>query len=121
MKRIGSIQATHKQVHAKLEWKTCDLGIRLPARVFIVVAGSEGADILFLPPSGIGDIRVCAAPGAAPGWTTSSVFVNGQRVSSGESGRPVYYLLNARYFAITYDLATRDALVRGLALTAAQC
>jgi hypothetical protein len=25
MKRIGSVQATHKQVHAKLEWKTCDL------------------------------------------------------------------------------------------------
>ena len=98
-----------------------DLGVRLPARVFIVLAGSEGADILFLPPSGIGDIRVCTAPGAAPGWTTSTVFVNGQRVSSGESGRPVYYLLNGRYFAITYDVATRDALTRGLGLTAAEC
>ena len=98
-----------------------DLGVRLPARVFIVLAGSEGADILFLPPSGIGDIRVCAAPGAVPGWTTSTVFVNGQRVSSGESGRPVYYLLNAHYFAITYDVATRDALTNGLGLTAAEC
>jgi hypothetical protein len=98
-----------------------DLGVPLSARVFIVVPGSQGADILFLPATGIGDIRVCAAPGAAPGWTRSDVFVNGQRVSSGESGRPVYHLLNARYFAITYDVATRDALAHGLGLTAAQC
>ena len=98
-----------------------DLGVPLSARVFIVVPGSQGADILFLPPTGIGDIRVCAAPGAAPGSTTSTVFVNGQRVSSGESGRPVYYLLNARYFAITYDVATRDALTHGLGLNGAQC
>jgi hypothetical protein len=97
-----------------------ELGVRLPARVFIAAAGSEGADILFLPSTGVGDIRVCSAPGA-PGWTTSTVFVNGQRVSSADSPRPIYYALSSRYFVIAYDQRTSEALIQGLGLTAARC
>jgi hypothetical protein len=97
-----------------------DLGVRLPARVFIVAAGSEGADVLFVPPAGIGDIRVCSGPGAS-GLTTSTVFVNGRRVSSGDSIRPVYYAMNSQYFVIAYDQRTREALIQGLGLTPARC
>jgi hypothetical protein len=97
-----------------------DLGVRLPARVFIVAAGSEGADVLFVPPAGICDIRVCTGPGAS-GFTTSTVFVNGQRVSSGDSIRPVYYAMNSHYFVIAYDQRTSEALIQGLGLTPAHC
>jgi hypothetical protein len=48
----------------------------------------------------------CAVQPRAAGSTTSTVFVNGQRVSSAESIRPVYYLLNSSYVAITYDRPT---------------
>jgi hypothetical protein len=97
-----------------------DLGVRLPARVFIVAAGSEGADVLFVPPAGIGDIRVCSGPGAS-GWTTSTVFVNGRRVSSADSNRPVFYAMNSQYFVIAYDQRTSEALVQGLGLSLARC
>jgi len=97
-----------------------DLGVMLPARVFIVTAGSHGADVLFLPAQSLGDIRVCAAPGTSA-RTRYTVSVNGQRVSGSDAGQLIYYLVNSQLFVIAYDTRTSDALQRGLGLTAARC
>ncbi len=91
------------------------------ARVFIVDAGSRGADILFLealPPT----LQVCATP-SPPGYVRYTILVNGQRASSGDSpeGRPVYYLVSSQFFVIAWDEATSAALQRGLGVAPAGC
>jgi hypothetical protein len=97
------------------------LGPIRPARVFMVAAGSRGADILFLdaaPPN----LQVCAAP-SPPGYVRYTVSVNGQRASSGDSpeGKPVFYLVSSQFFVIAWDEATSAALQRGLGVAPARC
>ncbi len=98
-----------------------DLGSLQPARVFIVTAGSAGADVLFLKGRGVGPIGVCGAPGSAVGRTTYAISVGGQRTITIDSGQDVYFLVSADYFAIAYDGGSRGALVRGLGPVAADC
>jgi hypothetical protein len=97
------------------------LGQVLPARVFIVTSGpvaggfGQGADVLFLPPR-FGTIEVCSRPGAAPGRTIYTLFVDGRKTSDADSAAPVYYLVGTEYFVIAYDPRARDALEHGLGL-----
>ncbi len=96
-----------------------NLGGQLPARSFIAVPGQAGADVLFLD-GAQRDIRVCAAPGAA-GRTLYSIFVNGQRATDVDAGQPVFFAAGAAFFVEAYDVATYDALRRGLGLTPGHC
>lgn len=97
------------------------LGAPRPARVFIVAAGSRGADVLFLdPPSSA--VRVCASP-SPPGYVRYTVLVDGQRASSGDApeGKPAFYLVSSAFFVVAWDEATSAALQRGLGVTPARC
>lgn len=95
------------------------LGPRLPARSFIVAPGQEGADVIFLDGSQK-DIRVCGAA-SSPGRTVYSVSVNGLRTSGIDAGQPVFFAVSGTFFVEAYDVATYDALRRGLGLTTAHC
>ena len=96
-----------------------NLGGQLPARSFIVVPGQAGADVLFLD-GAQRDIRVCAAPGAA-GRTLYSIFVNGQRPTEVDAGQPVLFAASGSFFVEAYDIASYDALRRGLGLAPGHC
>jgi hypothetical protein len=96
------------------------LGTLLPARSFIITAGSAGADVLFLRGRGVGPINVCAAPGST-GRTVYFVYVAGQRTVGIDAGQAVYFLISSDYFVTAYDRTTRDALAGGLGLVAPDC
>lgn len=97
------------------------LGAPRPARVFIVAAGSRGADVLFLDATPA-NLQVCAAP-SPPGYVRYTVSVNGQRASSGDApeGKPEFYLVSSSFFVIAWDEATSAALQRGLGVSLARC
>lgn len=97
------------------------LGAPRPARVFIVAAGSRGADVLFLDAAPPG-LQVCAAP-SPPGFVRYTVTINGQRASIGDvpEGKPVFYLVSSQLFVIAWDEPTSAALQRGLGVAPARC
>lgn len=101
------------------------LGRRVPARSFVVAYGPPsggfglGAEVLFLRGQGLGQIMVCDAPWGSLGRMIYSVYVDGQRTSGSDAVGPVYYLVSPDYFAIAYDIQSRDALAQSLGLVSA--
>jgi len=111
------------------------LGLRLPARAFVVTPGplsgglGQGADVVLVKDapfvkgagSAVDAIRVCGAPGSPPTRVTYVTYVDGQRVQSSDAVAPIYHLVSADYFVKAYDARTADALMRALGVVPAQC
>ena len=98
------------------------LGSTLQARVFTAAPtwGAGGADIVFLDDS-VTDIRVCAAPAAAIGWTIYTISVDGRAVQRIEAAQVVLFSLGPGFFVQAFDTTTSDALRQGLGLEAPRC
>jgi hypothetical protein len=98
------------------------LGSMRPARAFTAapIWGAGGADVLFLEEP-IGDVRVCTAPSAIPGWTINTLFVNDRQVDRSEAGQLVRFSVGQGYFVQAWDERTSDALRQGLGLQAPRC
>lgn len=97
------------------------LGAPRRTRVFIgSLAGDRvGTEVLFLD-APMGSVRICTTPDPAPGFSNTTIAVDGQQVATIGGSQPRYFGLSARYFVFSSDARVRDALL-ALGLSVPSC